>query len=320
MSYPSDLDHVRVLYVGGWGRSGSTLLDLMVGELPRFFSAGEVREIWNSGCREDRPCGCGAAFSRCPFWLAVGARAFGGWDAIDLPDVLRLRYTVDRPWRIPMLADRRSRDVTASDVVRYLRILEKLYRAIRDVSTADVVVDSSNLPSAAFLLRSSNAVDLRLVHLIRDSRGVAFSWQRTVEKETGSGRTQLPRYGLVSASFRWLGYNALTGALRRQVPNLVVRYEDFIASPKDFLVRIAALAGVHVGPDDLSYIEGRDVALGENHTVEGNPMRLRARTLMLRNDDTWKAAMPLRERAFVTLLTLPSLHRYGYHLSLRGTG
>ena len=319
MSQPSGRERVRVLYIGGWGRSGSTLLDLMVGQLPSFFSAGEVREIWNSGCREDRPCGCGAPFSRCPFWQAVGGQAFGGWDAIDLADVLRLRYTIDRPWRIPTLAARTSPDAPGSDIRRYLEILELLYRAIREVSNADIVVDSSNLPSAAFLLRRSSAIDLSLVHLVRDSRGVAFSWQRTVAKETGSGTTQLPKYGLASSSLRWLGYNALASALRRRTPYLLVRYEDFVRRPREVLTDIAALASVAVGPSDLSFIDGGDVAVRPNHTVEGNPMRVGTRSLVLRRDDTWTHAMPLRKRASVTLLTLPSLRRYGYHTSLRGT-
>jgi hypothetical protein len=288
----------------------------MIGQLPTFFSAGEVREIWNSGCREDRPCGCGDAFSRCAFWQEVGRVGFGGWDRLDLREVLRLRYTVDRPWRIPLLA-RGSAD---PDVERYLQILERLYRAIRRVSDADVIVDSSNLPSAAFLLRRAGDVDLRVVHLVRDSRGVAFSWQRTVEKRTGSGTTHLPTYGVVASSLRWLGYNALTSSLRRRIPYLFVRYEDFIAAPVQVLARVAAHAGVVVDDGDLGFVDGNTVTLGANHTVEGNPMRLGIRSVELRRDDKWVHAMPARDRASVTLLTLPALRRYGYDTRLRRAG
>jgi hypothetical protein len=57
---------VRVLYIGGLGRSGSTLLDRMIGQLPGFFSAGEIREVWQQGLRENRPCGCGTPFRPWP--------------------------------------------------------------------------------------------------------------------------------------------------------------------------------------------------------------------------------------------------------------
>ena|SRR5438874_13839335 len=65
---------VRVLYVSGWVFSGSTLLSNILGEIEGVFAAGEVRHIWRRGLLEDRPCGCGAAFSACPFWRAVGRR------------------------------------------------------------------------------------------------------------------------------------------------------------------------------------------------------------------------------------------------------
>ena len=54
----------RVLVVGGWGRCGSTLLDMLLGQIDGFVSAGEVRELWLRGCVEDRPCGCGDALQQ----------------------------------------------------------------------------------------------------------------------------------------------------------------------------------------------------------------------------------------------------------------
>src|SRR6266705_3371373 len=94
---------LRVLYIGGWGRSGSTLLDRMLGQVPGFFALGEVREIWQSGLRENRLCGCGASFRECPFWTRVGAEAFGGWDRLPLAEVLKLWRAYDRPWALPRL-------------------------------------------------------------------------------------------------------------------------------------------------------------------------------------------------------------------------
>ena len=44
---------VRVLYIGGWGRSGSTLLDRVLGQVPGVVSLGEVRELWQRGWAEN---------------------------------------------------------------------------------------------------------------------------------------------------------------------------------------------------------------------------------------------------------------------------
>jgi len=48
------------------------------------------------------------------------------------------------------------------------------------------------------------------------------------------------------------------------------------------------------------------------HTVAGNPVRMRSGPLKLRVDDAWRAAMPAADRRLVTLLTFPLLARYGY--------
>ena len=103
LAAPDRTDGWRVLYVGGWGRSGSTLLDRMLGQVPKVISVGEVREIFQRGCVENRLCGCGVHFLDCSFWSAVGDRAFGGWSKVDSEDVVAAWRRVDRPWVAPAL-------------------------------------------------------------------------------------------------------------------------------------------------------------------------------------------------------------------------
>ena len=67
----------RVVYVGGTGRSGSTVLANVLGEVPGLVSVGEVRFLWERGILQDRLCGCGDHFSDCPFWSKVLDRALG---------------------------------------------------------------------------------------------------------------------------------------------------------------------------------------------------------------------------------------------------
>ena len=69
----ADTDPVRVLYVAGTGRSGSTLVSTILGHLPGVFSAGELRFLWLRGVTQDQMCGCGARFSACPVWVDVMA-------------------------------------------------------------------------------------------------------------------------------------------------------------------------------------------------------------------------------------------------------
>ena len=59
---------VQVLYIAGTGRSGSTLLAGILGQVDGIFNAGEVRYIWDRGLLANRLCGCGRQFRDCPVW------------------------------------------------------------------------------------------------------------------------------------------------------------------------------------------------------------------------------------------------------------
>jgi hypothetical protein len=308
-------DPIRVLFIGGWGRCGSTLLDLMLGQIPGLVSAGEVREIWLRGCVENRPCGCGRPFHDCPFWTAVGERAFGGWDGLDLKRTLTTRYRLDRPWGLPRLMAPRAWDRADSDITAYTEGLQRLYSAIAAVADARAVVDSSKIPSHALLLRRATGLDARVLHLVRDSRGVAYSNTKRVEKvSTDGAATLLPQHGSTAASARFVFYNGLTSALRAaQMPYRLLRYEDLINSPVERLREIAAYAGLDTDAS-FPFLADSQLTLSENHLVDGNPVRFAANPLLLRTDEQWRTKMPTRDRALVTALTLPMLVGYRYPL------
>lgn len=69
---------VTVLYIGAFGRSGSTILGQVLGRMPGFVNVGEAWQVWQRGLRENERCGCGQPFRSCEFWSAVGDEAFGG--------------------------------------------------------------------------------------------------------------------------------------------------------------------------------------------------------------------------------------------------
>ena len=68
---------VPVLFIGGLGRSGSTLVDRVLGQTPGVCSVGELVFLWERGLLANERCGCGEPFDGCPFWKEVGVRAFG---------------------------------------------------------------------------------------------------------------------------------------------------------------------------------------------------------------------------------------------------
>jgi hypothetical protein len=306
-----------VVYLAGLGRSGSTLLERLLGEMPGACPAGEVVHLWLRGVRDGERCGCGQPFPACPFWEAVGQEAFGGWDQVDVDRITRLRARVDRARFLPQLASAALRRRLQPALDEYVAYYERIYAAIGQVSGSPVVIDSSKHASLAFCLRSSPGLDLRVIHMVRDPRAVAYSWSKVVDRPEAAAGDQMSTYPPASAAMRWnLQNSALQLLSQLGTPTLRVRYEDFVAAPAAALGRMAEFAGLPGGPA-FGFLDtdgpGRWWAeLGATHTAAGNPMRFTTGRVRIRNDDAWQTAMRAGNRRTVTTLTLPLLMRYGY--------
>ncbi|HEX6380948.1 MAG TPA: sulfotransferase domain-containing protein [Acidimicrobiia bacterium] len=304
----------KVLYIGGFGRSGSTLVERILGQLPGFCSAGEIVFLWQRGLIDGQLCGCGTPVPECDFWARVGKTAFGGWDQIDAYEMLALQKRVDRNRYIPSMVAPRLRPAAQADFERYTDVLSRLYRGIGEVAGARVVIDASKHASTAFLLRKAPNLDLRVVHLVRDSRGVAYSWTKEVKKPevTGGDDAFMPQYSPSSSGRQWLAYNLMFDALGLIDKTMILRYEALMANPREGLERILAHADEPVTAESFAFLGDGYVDLGCDHTVAGNPMRFHQGRLDLRLDQAWTTKLPERDRKVVTAITWPLQLRYGY--------
>jgi hypothetical protein len=316
---------VRVLFIGGLGRSGSTLLDRALGRLDGVWSVGELVHVWQRGLQENNRCGCGRRFRDCAFWRLVGEVAFGGWDALDVGEVLALKRAVDRNRYVPLMVLPALWPPYRARLRRYLELLERLYDAVRQVagataegrSTGPLLVDASKHASHAFLLRRLPGVELRLVHLVRDSRGVAFSWTKLMRRrEVVDGDALMATDTPLRMSARYLAYNSLFHLLDRLgVATLLLRYESLVHQPARQLRRVLAHAGRPAADGELGFVGDGWIELGPSHALAGNPMRFERGRVPLRLDEEWRGKMRRRHRLLTVGSTWPLLLRYGY---LRG--
>lgn len=309
-----------LVFIGGSGRSGSTLLERMMACLPGFWPVGELVFVWERGLRRNDLCSCGARFRECEFWEKVGQAGFGGWGQVDLDEAIALRAAVDRHRNLDRLAGLRAPGGLAPALTAYTELTDRLYRAVREVSGASVIVDSSKHVGYALMLSGLPSFDLRLVHLVRRSHGVAHSWSRRVRKPgVGDGTSYMSVHPPSWAVSMWIADNLMFDSIARRTPlSTRVRYEDLIGGHAAQLRRILSDLDLGQGlPDGDGY--GQDAAvrgsLAEppvSHALSGNPMRFEQATLTLRPDEAWRTSMSRRHRAMISATTWPLLRRYGY--------
>jgi hypothetical protein len=306
------LDKVKVLYVVGLGRSGSTILSNSLGQIPGFFSGGELNFIWRHNVLENRLCGCGRPFRECPVWTRVMDQAFGGMDGVDPRAMMRLQNLGTRTRHIPMMLTRGGRRSLAQRLEKLLITYGRLYEAIGAITGSRVIVDSSKEPAHGFAMSMVPGVDFYALHLLRDPRAAAYSWSKKKPQPDTDTRDFMVRFSPAKSSALWDSWNASAEALWRRVPDryLRLRYEDFVADPRECFEKILALVGE---PDAGPPLVGeREVKLGVSHTVSGNPNRFETGAVELRTDREWTSRMKPRDKALVTVLTLPLLKHYGY--------
>ena len=307
----------RVLYVAGLPRSGSTVLGCVLGGIPGAIFVGELAFFWRRFA-DSELCSCGQPLPGCPFWSVVVGKAFGQLTPEEVGELGSLEQAVfQRQWPLALLPlrwpARRSQRIGAMLTER-----ARLYRAIGEVANASCVVDSGKELIYGSLAARIGATGLRTIHIVRDPRGVAFSWQKNVRSD--SAPRDMPRRPALRTAVHWVEQNLLVQfSLRRLSRGYVrIRYEDLATRPADVLDAIADATPAAAGHGHTA--SGTALAEGEHHWVSSNPgVRKRLGSgLRLTLDEEWRASMPRGQRRLVTVVCGALMAVYGYPLRSRG--
>lgn len=288
MSAPS-ASHVYIL---GAGRSGTTLLSVLLGAHPDAHARGELLHLplyW----LEDRRCSCGATLRSCSCWSEVGAR-IGGPDDDAVKAFMHAAESAEKHERAASYLLGLN---TASR--EYLAAQESIFEAL---SGGKTVIDESKFVARALALAKLERQRFRYIYLVRDCRGVLHSFTKKVQK---------PR-SMLSASLYYLGVNTaaqLAVWTRLRGRAIKVRYEDLIAQPHRELARIGTFMGV-----DMSTVIQRVLArepIDVGHLVSGNRLRSQG-GLVVRSGEEWRKSFGWPRRLAAYLLCLPLQVLNGY--------
>ncbi|MEO1093446.1 MAG: sulfotransferase [Cyanobacteria bacterium J06638_28] len=298
---------MKVIYIAGWGRSGSTLLARILGQVQGIAHLGELRTLWTDGYKAKSRCGCGLPTRECEVWNAIMQQAFGGLEQVDLKAMVQLRRQSEprsqELFKLRFLPAQRQTFLQRSQP--YREVLAKLYQAIGQVCGVDTVVDDSLHPGYGYTLAAVPGLEVYLVHLIRDVRGCTYSWTKRQKSGLGS-------YELKDSS---LGWNLRNLAIETLPANANIhyhrlRYEDFVSQPQQSVEEILKFAQLE--PHSLPFATPSEVNLGITHSIFGNDNRASTGTVTLRLDEVWKQKMARSDQLKVSLMTWPLLMKYGY--------
>lgn len=299
---------LRVVYIAGWMRSGSTLLAELVGSLPGALAVGELSGVWDAA-RHNKLCSCGRQVTACEVWApAIGA--VHDEHGIGVNDYERLHELTSRVLSTRTLLPRsghaeRSASTRSTDAARYAAVTGTLLRAIRKVSGQSVLVDSSKKPAGVPALASIPGVQVDCLHIVRDPRAVAWSELKTLRADPLTDVAP-PGRGLLSSAAHWSVFNVLCRSVgSRRARYAWLTYESMTRDPRRALGDIAAFLRLPASALPEWSTDGT-LALAESHVLTGNPSRLAGRVRVVAPDVAWRDGLSRSQRATVVVLTAPA--------------
>jgi hypothetical protein len=311
MGYSMDNERVKIIYIASNGRSGSTILDLLLGAHPSCWTLGEFHVLPWELRTHTKPCGCGMPVEQCPFWSPIVS---------ELQDVL-LHGSIDRFRHsylgsrtllfdeIRFLASRSPwyRHKRQEHLDRYGRdnglVLQRVLERARGIKGNQVswLVDSSKSVYRLLWLKETGQFDVRVLHLVKDPRAFVYSMCKD--------QPAMPRpLQQAKAALRWNVENFLFDRLFRahfrEDEVLRVRYDDLAGAPQACLGRMTAWLGI---PSQEGLVgEFRN----ENHAISGNPARFENAGIRL--DEKWRRELGRGTQWLVRAATFQLAGRYGF--------
>ncbi len=295
-------EKIEVIYLLGCGRSGSTLLDLVLGAHPRVASVGEVwyHSRW---VKNNFECTCGAPFASCGFWQAVAAKLRACEGETLVAPVQNRRAKAGAFLRLLRSKKLPSRKQAQG----YALATQRLFKAVQEVANKPVILDSSKNPMRLLYLCASGFFNVKVIHLIRDGRAYLNSTRRPVGMPAQGGATA-PAQSAWRATWRWLLTNALSTLLCSRLPQTswcTIKYEDFANESAAVTQRLCEFLNLNFAPELLA--GDKPVA----HNISGSRWRFQTGGA-IRLDEKWRTELPAGRRLTFTLLAGWLNRRYGY--------
>lgn len=300
---------VRVIYIAGAQRSGTTVLGNVLATASGAEHVGELEYLRKPTARGGRECGCSELIEDCPIWSRVVSDP-----SLDLARWQQVRKATTRIRHLPRLIYRWRR---YSETFEYAKLRGDLYKSIGNCGI-ETVIDSSKRAVGALSAYVAPGVETYVLHVVRDPRAVAYSRSSRVKRHGAHGTGEQMVKGSVAATSRyWLTCNGAIEAIAKASISKdhyrMVKYEDIMSNPRVEFSKLLDWVGLN--RNELDFTGPNSVSLRPTHTVHGNPNRFFIGETDLTLDDEWKQCLDVGARSYLTAACSPLLARYGYPLS-----
>lgn len=285
----SEQEKIKVIYIVGLGRSGSTLLERIVGGADNVWPLGEIRSLKDYVNKNDprKPekknffDESGAPLDKSFFWSPVVRKI--KQDNLTMFD----KHHKFGPGKL--LKSLFKKDYVGDEE----EILRLILKRAQEVKNKDIeyLLDASKLISRLLYLRNHKNIDLYVIHLVRDARGTINSFEKI-------------GVGWFRILGRWIKNNIFISCFIKKKFDksrfIHLSYDNFAKQPERYLGLINKKLDTNIDLDN--YL--KKVQEKQTYSISGNSMRGKELN-KIKYDQGWKKTMPAWKKLLLTIVTYP---------------
>ncbi|WP_261885784.1 sulfotransferase domain-containing protein [Vibrio pomeroyi] len=289
----------KIVLITGFGRSGSSLINMLISKRINSVDVGELRFLYERGYINNERCSCNDYFRECNFW-----------------DGVIKKIPVDDPFEYSLLSKKTQRNRSfftsyfnwfSEDDEKYIGKEKKLIDSIlNNSSSRHVILDSSKVPVRACLYyKLREHYDVKILHVLRDPRAVSYSWSKDVPRPETDNKENMHKFSYLESSLLWVGVNFLSRLLSFKYKDdyKMIIYEDLCKNPVSVMDSV----------ESFIFPGGND-SLNNSvfHSISGNPMRF-VDNVDIKLDENWKKNTTKFKNIIPSVIALP----YYYYIKVK---
>lgn len=260
---------MKIIYIVGYERSGSTLLHNILSQSDQSFGVGELRHF-SKRLIDERPCACGEKVKECKFWSEFTSSASEG-----------NTYTRDK-WILAYPFLKIYFNIFRRREVSYFK---KLYDYAKEKSGNRIIIDSSKSLVHLFLLRKVLKYDVKVVFIVRHPKGIMHSIKRRMQENHEKYQRFNFRLLLVKIDV----VNFLVNFFAKRISfTQILKYENLVRDPAKELPNI--LTGFGMTLDIPKKNSKGEIYFKNTHSVDGGPSRHARGLIAIKEDLSWKTS------------------------------
>lgn len=247
----NEIDDIRVIYIAGYGRSGSTLLSMLLNIVPEVYNLGELDNLYRTD------------FDSLPdYWKTVRMSTTEG-NGVDISKI--------RSSSLRWFVKRRKGNILFRQL--WLPVLNDFGR----IHNAKIVVDASKSTYLTFsrpFYYKRNGMNVKVIHLVRDLNGVVDSFTNGRNTSSSKKLQAAKKGGAFRAIFNWLVVNVLTTLVYRTKFNedsfYYLSYNKLMSDYENELKKLFNFLEL----DPVTTLFDDEIKLETDHSFSGNRVRL----------------------------------------------